>query len=106
MGLTRDNILHVRGLETAPDTTKVHKTIIVMPCCAGRSRQPNSTKPFCYVQTKLQSFSNWENHNRKLESVCPRYKTSENHTRYTRLSQLFTKWPLEKLIQQLQGRLE
>ena len=30
MGLTRDNILRVRGLETALDTTKVHKTIIVM----------------------------------------------------------------------------
>ena len=46
---TRDNILRVRGLETAPDTTKVPKTIIVMPCCAGKSRQPNSTKTFCYV---------------------------------------------------------
>ena len=88
---TRDNILCVRGLETAPDTTKVHKTIIVILCCAGKSRQPNSTKPFCCVQTKLKSFSNWENHNRKLESVCPRYKRSENHNWYARLSQFFTK---------------
>ena len=104
--MARDNILRVRGLETALDTTKVHKTIIVMPCCAGKSRQPDSTKPFCYVQTKVQSFSNWENHNRNLESVCPRYKRSENHNRYARLSQFFTKWPLEKPIQQLQSRLE
>ena len=103
---SRDNILRVRGLETAPDTTKVHKTIIVILCCAGKSRQPNSTKPFCCVQTKLKSFSNWENHNRKLESVCPRYKRSENHNWYARLSQFFTKWPLEKPIQQLQSRLE
>ena len=28
LGISRDNILHVRGLETAPDTTK---SIIVMP---------------------------------------------------------------------------
>ena len=62
-------ILRVRGLETAPDTIKMAATIIVMPCCAGKSRQPNSTIPFRYVQTKLQSFSNWGNHNRKLESV-------------------------------------
>ena len=66
--MPRVNLLRVRGLETAPDTTKVHKTIIVMPyCCAGKSQQPNSTKPFCYVQTKLQSFSNWENDNSKLD---------------------------------------
>ena len=30
MAVARDNILRVRGLETVPDTTKVHKTIIVM----------------------------------------------------------------------------
>ena len=54
VSILRDNILRVRGLETAPDTTKMHKTIIVMPCFAGKSRQPNSTKTFCYVQTKLQ----------------------------------------------------
>ena len=52
----------------ASDTTKEHKTII-MPRCAGKSRQLNSTWPFCYMQTKLQSFSNREKHNRKLESV-------------------------------------
>ena len=56
------------------------ETIIVMPCCAGKSRQPNSTIPFRYVQTKVQSFSNWGNHNRKLESVCRRYKMPENTT--------------------------
>ena len=44
----------------------------------------NSTKLSCYVQTKLQSFSNWENQNRKLESVCPRYKITENHIWYLR----------------------
>ena len=62
MAVVGDNTLRLRGLEMAPDTTKVHKTITVMPCCAGKS---NST--FCYVQTTLQSFSNRENHNRKLE---------------------------------------
>ena len=51
MAVARDNILHLRGLETALDTTKVLKTIIIMPSCAGKS---NSTKTFCYVQTKLQ----------------------------------------------------
>ena len=81
----RDNILHVRGLETAPDTIKMAETIIIMPCCAGKSRQPNSTIPFRYVQTKLQSFSNWGNHNRKLESVCPRYKMPEKHNGYANL---------------------
>ena len=45
----RDNILRVCGLETAPDTIKMAETIIVMPCCAGKSRQPNSTIPFHYV---------------------------------------------------------
>ena len=80
---TRVNILCVHGLEMAPDTTKVHKTIIVIPCCASKSWQPHSTKPFCYMQTKLQSFSN---HNRKPDSVCPRYKMSENHTWYICLS--------------------
>ena len=65
--VTRDNILRVRGLETAPDTIKMAETVIVMSCCVGKSRQPNSTIPFRYVQTKLQSFSNWGNHNRKLE---------------------------------------
>ena len=89
-----DNILRVCGLEMTLDTTKVHKAIIVMPCCAGKSRQPNSIRSFCYVQNKLH-FSNWENHNRKLESVCLRYKMSENHTWYTHLLQFFTKWPLE-----------
>ena len=54
----RDNILrvHVRGLETAPDTTKVHKTIIVMPCCAGKSRQPNSTKTFAICRLNYNDF--------------------------------------------------
>ena len=52
-----------------------------LPCCASKSRQPNSSKPFGYEQTKLQSFSNWENHKRKLGLVCPRYKMPENHTR-------------------------
>ena len=92
MAVVRDNILRLRGLEMAPDTTKVHKTIITMHCCAGKS---NSTKTFCYVQTKLQSFSNRENRNRKLEPVCSRYKMSKNHTWYARLLQFFTKWPLE-----------
>ena len=82
---SRDNILRVRGLETAPDTIKMAETIIVMPCCVGKSRQPNSTIPFCYVQTKLKSFSNWGNHNRKLELVCPRYNIPEKHTRYANL---------------------
>ena len=79
------NILRIRGLETAPNTIKMAETIIIMPCCAGKSRQPNSTIPFCYVQTKLQSFSNWGNHNRKLELVCPRYKMPEKHTMYANL---------------------
>ena len=85
VAVIRDNILRVRGLETAPDTIKMADTIIFMPCCAGKSRQPNSTIPFRYVQTKLQSFSNWGNHNRKLESVCPRYKMPEKHNGYANL---------------------
>ena len=103
----RDNILRVRGLETAPDTIKMAEIIIVMPCCDGKSRQPNSTIPFRYVQTKLQSFSNWGNHNRKLESVCPRYKMPEKHNGYATGLPLFTpKWPLEKPIPQLQSSFE
>ena len=43
----RDNILRVHGLEMAPVTIKMVETIIVMPCCVGKSRQPNSTIPFC-----------------------------------------------------------
>ena len=43
---TRESILHVRGLETALDTNKLPETIIVMSCCAGKSQQANSTKPF------------------------------------------------------------
>ena len=54
----RDNILrvHVRGLEMAPDTTIVHKTIIVMPCCAGKSRQPNSAKTFAICRLNYNDF--------------------------------------------------
>ena len=37
-GGSRDNILRVRGLETAPGTIKMAETIIIMPCCAGKSR--------------------------------------------------------------------
>ena len=44
------------------------------------------------MQTKLQSFSNWGDHNRKLESVCPRYKMPENHTWY---AWFYTKCPLK-----------
>ena len=103
----KDNILRVHGLETAPVTIKMVETIIVMPCCVGKSRQPNSTIPFCYVQTKLQSFSNWGNHNIKLESVCPRYKMPEKHNGYANSVPLFTsKWPLEKPIPQLQSSFE
>ena len=60
-------MLRVRGLETAPDTIKMAETIIVMPCCAGKSWQPNSTIPFHYVQTKLQSFSNLGESQQKAE---------------------------------------
>ena len=102
----RDNILCVRRLEMAPDTIKMAETIIVIPCCAGKSRQPNSTIPFCYVHTKLQSFSNWRDHNRKLESVCPRYKMPEKHNGNANLLQFTPKWPLEKSIPQLQSSLE
>ena len=91
---------------TAPDTIKMAETIIVMPCCSGKSRQPNSTIPFCYVQTKLQSFSNWGNHNIKLESVCPRYKMPEKHNGYANLPLFTSKWPLEKPIPQLQSSFE
>ena len=68
IGLSKDNVLHICGLEMAPDTTEVHKTIILL-CW-----QISASKLSCYVQTKVQSLSYWENHNRKLESVCPRYK--------------------------------
>ena len=61
----------------------------------------NQTKPFYYVQTKLQSFSNWENH-RKPELVWPRYKMSEEPHLVSMLIAIFHKMALEKPIQQLQ----
>jgi len=37
----------------APDTTKMPETIIIMPCCAGKSQQP---KPFgmCRLNNHFQ----------------------------------------------------
>ena len=61
-GHSRDNILRVRLLDTALDTTKLHKTITVV--LANLSNQTILSH-----FTKLQSSSNWENHNRKLESA-------------------------------------
>ena len=77
----------------ALDTTKVPETIIVMLLLCWQisaTKQYKASLP--YVQTKLQSFSNWGYHNRKLESVCPRYKMPENHTWY---AWFYTKCPLE-----------
>ena len=74
-GHSRDNILRVCLLDTALDTTKVHKTITVV--LANLSNQTVLSH-----FTKLQSSSNWENHNRKLGLVCPKYKMSENQHAY------------------------
>ena len=69
-GHSRDNILRVRLLDTALDTTKVHKTITVV--LANLSNQTVLSH-----FTKLQSSSNW-----KLESVRPKYKMPENQHAY------------------------
>ena len=71
----------VCGLETAPDTTKFSETIIAMLLLCWQISATKQYEAFLpYVQTKLQSFLNWEDHNRKLEQICPSYKMPENRT--------------------------
>lgn len=51
---------------------KLHKTIIIMPCCAGKSQQLNSTR----VVVFRLNYNHYQTGRITTESCCPSYKRS------------------------------
>ena len=70
---------------------KSQQTIIIKPCCAGKSWQPNGTKHFAMCRL---NYNHFQIGNRKLESVCLRYKRMSSAW-YTYCIQFYAKCHLK-----------